>query len=390
MFTLLKKLFSRKAASASPEERRSLYGTLCSVLGIFLNVCLFAGKYLAGVFSGSIAVMADAFNNLGDAASSLITLIGFRLAGQKPDSKHPFGHGRMEYLSGLAVSVLIVVVGVELLSSSAAKIMIPTPVEVSNLTVGILVAAIVVKGYMFFYNHRVGTQLDSSGMKAAAADSISDTVATASVLLATLAQRFFGWQIDGWMGALVALFVIYTGVRSVWETVQPLLGQMPDPALVKEIETMVLSYKEVQGIHDLVIHDYGPGRRMISLHAEVDGAADVFVTHDAIDLIERRLCDELGCQAVIHMDPIAANDETVQTLRHTVETALRQLHPAVTVHDFRTVSGPTHTNVIFDMVVPYDLKDEDSVLVKQAQALISALDDRLFAVIQVDRAYTEG
>lgn len=389
MVTLLKKLFARRLAAATPEGERRFYGTLCSVLGIVLNVCLFLGKYVAGVLSGSIAVMADAFNNLGDAASSLITLVGFRLAGQKPDSKHPFGHGRIEYLSGLAVSMLIVVVGAELLLSSAEKIMFPAVVDVSGVTIGILAASICVKGYMFFYNHRVGIKIDSAGMKATAADSISDTVATAAVLLAALAQRFFGWQIDGYVGALVALFIVYTGCRSVWETIQPLLGQMPDPALVKKIESTVLSYDEVCGIHDLVIHDYGPGRCMISLHAEVDGSEDVFVTHDAIDRIERRLCEELGCEAVIHMDPIVTNDETVRVLRNTVEAALVQLHPSITVHDFRTVAGPTHTNVIFDMVVPYDLQETEDVLIEQAQALINAADPCLFAVIQVDRAYTE-
>lgn len=388
MITLLKKLFSRKLRDADPAQKRVLCGTLCSVTGIFLNVCLFIGKYVAGAVSGSVAVMADAFNNLSDAGSSGITLLGFRLAERKPDQRHPFGHGRLEYLSGFLVSAAIVAVGVELARASFEKIITPQPVETSGLTVGILIASILVKGYMFFYNYREGKRLHSAGMKATAADSISDAVATSAVLVATLIQKFTGLSVDGWCGCLVALFILYTGVTSAMDTIQPLLGQMPDPELVRAIRERALSYEEIYGIHDLVIHDYGPGRCMVSLHAEVDGNGNVFVLHDAIDRLERQLNQELRCEAVIHMDPIVTGDEHTRAMREQVEHALWQIYPKVSIHDFRMVVGPTHTNVIFDMVVPYDSKEDDDTLAQKAAAQIHACSPDLYAVIQVDHAYT--
>lgn len=390
MISLLERLFAEKLQAALPIDRRHLYGSLCSAVGIFLNICLFAAKYLAGVISGSIAVTADAFNNLSDAGSSIVTLLGFRLASRKPDSKHPFGHGRMEYLSGLLVSMAIVVVGIELLRSSVDKIRSPRPIDAGYLTLGILAVSILIKGYMFFYNHRIGTKLNAAGMKATALDSVSDAIATTAVLIAAVVQRISGWQIDGYVGALVALFILYAGGRSVWETVQPLLGQMPDPELVEQIEQIVLTYPEVQGIHDLVVHDYGPGRLMVSLHAEVDGTDDIYVLHDAIDRAEQELHRTLHCEAVIHMDPIAVGDEATDQKRELVLAVLQQkLDPAVTIHDFRMVAGPTHTNVIFDMVVPFSVKGDTEELKKQAEEAINQQDETLFAVIQVDRIYAE-
>jgi len=371
---------------ASPAVRRA-YGYLCGFLGIALNLLLFGLKLFAGALSGSIAVTADAFNNLSDAGSSLITLLGFKLAGQRPDPAHPFGHGRIEYLSGLLVSGLIVVMGLQLLQSSVQKLFTPEPVEFSVVSVCILAVSVAVKLYMCFYNRRIGARISSAAMKATAADSLSDCVATGVVLLSLLVYRFTGVDLDAYCGLAVALFILAAGVRSAKETISPLLGQKPDPELVKRIESIVLSYAQVTGLHDLVVHDYGPGRLMISLHAEVSATADIRETHDAIDNIERRLADELGCTAVIHMDPVDVGDERTLALKAQVTAVLADMDARLSLHDFRVVTGPTHTNVIFDLVVPYDVRESDAQLVQAVRERIETADGTLFAVINVDRSY---
>ena len=344
-------------------------------------------RLFAGARSSSIAVTADAFNNLSDAGSSLITLLGFKLAGQRPDPAHPFGHGRIEYLSGLLVSGLIVVMGLQLLQSSVQKLFTPEPVEFSVVSVCILAVSVAVKLYMCFYNRRIGARISSAAMKATAADSLSDCVATGVVLLSLLVYRFTGVDLDAYCGLAVALFILAAGVRSAKETISPLLGQKPDPELVKRIESIVLSYAQVTGLHDLVVHDYGPGRLMISLHAEVSATADIRETHDAIDNIERRLADELGCTAVIHMDPVDVGDERTLALKAQVTAVLADMDARLSLHDFRVVTGPTHTNVIFDLVVPYDVRESDAQLVQAVRERIETADGTLFAVINVDRAY---
>ena len=387
MTALLARIFIKNRDDvASPDVRRA-YGSLCGFLGIALNLLLFGLKLFAGTLSGSIAVTADAFNNLSDAGSSLITLLGFKLAGQRPDPAHPFGHGRIEYLSGLLVSGLIVVMGLQLLQSSVQKLFTPEPVEFSVVSVCILAVSVAVKLYMCFYNRRIGARISSTAMKATAADSLSDCVATGVVLLSLLVYRFTGVDLDAYCGLAVALFILAAGVRSAKETISPLLGQKPDPELVKRIESIVLSYAQVTGLHDLVVHDYGPGRLMISLHAEVSATADIRETHDAIDNIERRLADELGCTAVIHMDPVDVGDERTLALKAQVTAVLADMDARLSLHDFRVVTGPTHTNVIFDLVVPYDVRESDAQLVQAVRERIETADGTLFAVINVDRAY---
>ena len=277
-------------------------------MGICLNALLFAGKFLAGTLSGSIAVTADAFNNLSDAGSSFVTLVGFQLAGQKPDSQHPFGHGRMEYVSGLAVAVLILLMGVELGKSSIDKILRPEPVDSSPLVFAILCASILVKLYMFLYNRRLGKKLGSPAMEATAMDSLSDSAATAAVLLATVIGHFTDLLIDGWCGVLVAAFILWSGVGAVKDTLDPLLGTPPTHELVQRIRDLVMEHTTILGIHDLIVHDYGPGRVMISLHAEVPANEDVLALHDEIDNVEKELQEKLGCAAVIHMDPVVTDD----------------------------------------------------------------------------------
>ena len=293
MISLLAKLFIRPAGRAEADVRRA-YGTLCGTVGIFLNALLFAGKFFAGVLSGSIAITADAFNNLSDAGSSFVTLLGFQLGGQKPDVHHPFGHGRLEYLSGLAVSVLILLMGVELAKSSVEKILRPEPVTASPVVLGILCASIAVKLYMTFYNRRLGKKLDSSAMLATAADSLSDCAATAAVLAATLVGHFTDLRIDGWCGILVALFILWSGLRAAKDTLDPLLGVPPTHEFVTRIRDLVLAHPAVIGIHDLIVHDYGPGRVMISLHAEVPAHRNVLELHDEIDNVEKELREKLA------------------------------------------------------------------------------------------------
>lgn len=389
MVKMLAKLFIKNAEDINDPLVRKAYGTLCSLLGIVLNILLFAGKYLAGVISGSIAITADAFNNLSDAGSSVISLIGFRLSGKKPDPDHPFGHGRLEYISGLIVAGLIIVMGAELLISSVGKIIYPEPVEVGILPALILVASICVKVYMWMYNRAVGKRIASSAMSATAVDSLSDSAATAVVLLSMGITWLFDINVDGYAGTLVALFILFAGYNVAKDTLSPLLGQAPDPEFVSGVEELVLSHDTVIGMHDLIVHDYGPGRLMISLHAEVDGGEDIFVLHDDIDLIERELNDKLGCFATIHMDPIDKNNEAVEEKRVQLAAVLKDIEEVTSFHDFRMVTGPTHTNLIFDVVIPAGCKKS----MAQVQAEIcAAVEEKMpghFAVVTVDTSFVK-
>ena len=383
MVTFLAKYFIKEDCA----DLRTAYGTLCSVLGIVLNLLLFAFKFLAGLLSSSIAITADAFNNLSDAGSSLVTLFGFRLASQKPDPDHPFGHGRIEYLSGLAVSLMILLMGFELGKSSLDKILHPAPVDSSPVVVLILCVSIAVKLYMSFYNRAVGKKIGSAAMEATAADSLGDSIATTAVLIATLVAHFTGLMIDGWCGAVVACFIFYAGFNAAKDTIDPLLGTPPSKEFVDSIDAIVMSYPDVLGIHDLIVHDYGPGRCMLSLHAEVDAGGDILVLHDEIDNIERHLQSSLNCHAVIHMDPVVTDDREVFETKQTVVQLVHEIDPTLHLHDFRMVTGPTHINVIFDVVVPFDYALSDEELTHRIQARVRAMDGNYFAVVTVDKSY---
>lgn len=387
MIEFLARVFIRHRDTLSPSALRQAYGQLCGAVGIGLNLLLFVGKLFAGTISGSIAITADAFNNLSDAGSSLVTLLGFRLAGRKPDPEHPFGHGRMEYISGLAVAGLILLMGVELGKSSLKKILSPEEIVSSPLVLAILAVSVAVKLYMFYYNRSIGRKIKSAAMSATATDSLSDAVSTTAVLMATLVGQFTGLNIDGWVGLLVALFILFSAYKAAKETLSPLLGQTPDPEFVERIEQIVLSYPEVLNVHDLIVHDYGPGRMMISLHAEVPADGDLLQLHDVIDNAEHRLKKELGCMAVIHMDPIITNDAHTDALRMAVAEKVKSIDPRLTIHDFRTVPGSTHTNLIFDVVVPYDVKLTADEVRRRIGALVKELDENYFAVVQIDNSY---
>lgn len=389
MITLLAGFFIKDAKEYHSIKVRESYGVLCGIAGIILNLLLFAGKLLAGMFSKSIAITADAFNNLSDAGSSLIMLIGFKISSQKPDPNHPFGHGRIEYLSGLLVALAILMMAVELIRTSVDKIFHPSEIMYSPLILVILIISIVVKCYMYYYNHSIGKKIDSAAMMATATDSISDSIATFAVLLATLISRFGGIQIDGYCGVLVGLFVFWAGISAARETINPLLGQPADADFVNQIEEIVLSYDEIEGIHDLVVHNYGPGRTMISLHAEVSANGNLLELHDVIDTAEQRLARELHCEAVIHMDPICTNDKQTREMKEIAENCLKEIDERLTLHDFRMVSGPTHTNLIFDVVVPFDFPMKDEQLLEVLTKNVQSERPESFLVVHVDHSYVK-
>lgn len=388
MFKLLTRLFVKDRDNVHDPKVRRAYGTLCSVYGIVLNLLLFAGKYIAGALAHSVSIVADAFNNLSDAGSSIITLLGFVIAGKKPDTEHPFGHGRVEYLAGLILSALIITMGIELGRSSIEKIINPAPIEAGILPAAILLASILVKVYMSLYNRATAKKINSAAMEATAKDSLSDSVSTLVVLLAMAASYVFDINIDGWAGLAVAVLIIFTGYGALKDTLSPLLGKAPEPELVDTIEKIVMSHPEICGIHDLIVNDYGPGRLVISLHAEVNGAGNIFELHDAIDRAEVELKEELGCVATIHMDPIEADNTEVAQHRQAVSDLIREkISPKMSIHDFRMVPGPTHTNLIFDVVVPPDYPEKDEAVAAQIRELVHSTWDEHYAVITVDRAY---
>ena len=387
MISFFAKLFIKNADDITAPEVRLAYGMLSGFVGIGLNILLFIGKFFAGTISSSIAITTDAFNNLSDAGSSIITLIGFKMASQKADSGHPFGHGRFEYISGLIVSLIIFLMGFELAKTSLDKILHPQEIEYNPIIFVILIASVCVKLYMVFYNRRIGKKINSAAMKATAFDSLSDTIVTLVVLISMIVFHTTGLNIDGYCGMLVALFIFLAGFRATKETISPLLGQPPAPEFVNQIEDIVMAHDEASGIHDLVVHNYGPGRVMISLHVEVPANGDLLVLHDAVDNIEQELRHTMGCDAVVHMDPIVTDDELTNETKEKIEELLKTIDERFTLHDFRMVQGPTHTNVIFDVVVPFGLSRSHEDIKKQVVKIVSSLDRKFNAVVQIDQSY---
>ena len=389
MITFLTRLLIKNSQDTKNPAVRQAYGTLCGAAGIGFNLLLFAGKAIAGLLSNSISITADAFNNLSDAGSSIITLVGFRMSGQEPDPDHPFGHGRIEYLAGLIVSGIILLMAAELIKSSVSKILHPEELTFSPVIVAILAASILVKLYMYSYNRKIAAAIDSAAMKATATDSLSDSLATLAVLLATLADHFTGLHIDGWCGLLVGLFICRAGISAARDTINPLLGQPPEKEFVEQIRRIVLSHPDVLGMHDLIVHNYGPGRVMISLHAEVSAKGDILRLHDTIDNIERELQKQLRCNAVIHMDPIENDDAETEKQKKAVLAILAEIDPNITMHDFRIVQGPTHTNLIFDVMIPYGFQISDAQLKSRIESEIRKKNPEYYAVINIDKDYTQ-
>lgn len=388
MLSLLIKLFIKNHDDVTNPKVREKYGVLCGMYGIVLNLLLFAGKLVAGLLSGSIAMTADAFNNLSDAGSSLISAIGFKLAGRRPDAEHPFGHGRIEYLAGLAVSGMIMMMGYELITTSVDKIRNPEEVSFSIIAIIILVISILVKVYMSLYSRSIGKRIDSQAILAVATDSLSDTISTFVVLISALVAHFTNIKLDGYVGLLVGVLIFIAGIRSAREVILPLLGTAPTPEFIKSVEEIVLSHDIIIGIHDLVVHDYGPGRLMITLHAEVPADRSIVDIHDEIDITEVELALKLNCHATIHMDPVVVGDPFVDELKQKVKAILDSMEGIINFHDFRVVVGTTHTNIIFDVVASFDDKRSDEEIKKAISDKIQEVNSTYFCVLTVDRDYT--
>lgn len=374
---------------AKNDRSRARVGMLAGALGIGFNLTLFAMKLAIGILSGSVAILSDAFNNISDTGSSLVALIGMRVSARKPDREHPFGHGRAEYVSALIVSMMIFLVAVELLKESVAKLITPEPVAVSLPMLLALGASILVKLFMFAYNRFLGRRIDSSVLAAAASDSMNDVVVTSMIVVSSVLATRFGWNLDAPAGILVSLFIFYGGFKIAREVISLILGGKPDPDLVRKISGTVLAGEGIAGVHDLIVHDYGPGRLMASVHAEVDEGADIRTIHESIDAAERRILKELGVPVVIHMDPVAVNCDRTNALRLQMVRVITSVNPHFTLHDFRKVEVGGHINLIFDLAVPGEMgeADREEALEKIEQAA-RALDERYRLIVQVDNQYS--
>lgn len=385
MTGLLIKLFIKNSEDIINPQVRKDYGALSGGVGIVCNIILFLIKLITGIISASISVIADAFNNLSDAASSVITIIGFKLADKPADNDHPYGHGRYEYLSGLLIAFLIIMTAVELLKGSVDKILHPETVEFSLFSVIILIFSICLKMWMALFNKKIGSKLNASAMLATAADSLSDCIATGAVLLSLIIGHIFSINIDGYTGILVALFVFKAGIEAASDTLQPLLGQAPDPEFVKALENDILSEGKIKGIHDMHIHDYGPGRVIVSLHAEIPAEMNVMEAHDIIDNTEEKIKRKYKCEISIHMDPIETENESVNELKDMIDKIINEINPILHFHDFRVTNGPMRTNIIFDLEVPFNFELKDNEIIRKINEKVKEIDENYYIVVQVDK-----
>ena len=384
MLFSVNKIVGNKEAAATTKGRQAV-GMRASVVGIALNTLLCAAKAAIGLAAGSISIVADAVNNLSDAASNIISLLGFKLASKPADAGHPYGHGRYEYLAGLSVAVLVLVVGVELARGSVDKLMNPAPVEYSAVLVAVLLLSIAVKLWMMLFNAQVGKEIDSGVLAAASVDSRNDVITTAAVLAAAGVSYFTGFELDGWVGLAVAAFILWSGVELVRDAVDPLLGKPANPETIKLIENKMLSYKGILGIHDLIVHDYGPGRVFASIHAEVDSSVDILTSHELIDAIEQDFLKNEGLAVVIHLDPIVTSDARVSKLRKWISEDVAQIDPRQSIHDLRIVPGENRTNVIFDCYEPYAVEIGEDELKTMISQHVSEKFPQYFCVIKIDR-----
>jgi len=387
MIRLLAKLFIKNNKDYKNQTVREKYGILCGGFGIFLNVILFALKFIFGTIAASVAMVADAFNNLSDAASSIVQILGFKLASKKPDSQHPFGHGRLEYVSGLAISFLILLMGFELIKSSVTKLINPQPQNYNLFSILVMGFAILIKFYMYLYNHQIAKKIDSVTMEATAKDSFSDMISTSVVIVSIILSRFTSFPVDGVAGIIVGLFILKTGYEAAKDTIGPLLGNPPSKELVEEIEKELLQHKPIIGMHDLIVHDYGPGRMMISLHAEVPGDMNIFDLHDVIDVAEVMISKKFNCSVVIHMDPIDTNNTKLEELKKILAEELPKIDANLMFHDVRMVPGPTHTNLIFDVVKPFECALDNEQLIAEINKAVQQHDKSVFCAVTVDAPY---
>ncbi len=387
MLTLFEKLLKLKNQNPKDLAVRQKYGMLAGILGISFNVLLFIGKLISGLLSQSISITADAFNNLTDASSSIITMIGFKMSNQKPDKDHPFGHGRIEYISGVIVSFLIIIVGVELVKSSFNKVFHPEELFLNNTILFILLASIFIKIYMAYYTFKISKHINSSTMKATAIDSRNDALTTTVVLITSVISYKYQLNLDGYVGIIVGVFIVLSGISAAKDTINPLLGEPPTTEFICDIKETVLSHNEILGIHDIMVHNYGPGRIILSLHAEIPYNCDIIKIHDTIDNIEKELNSKFNCLTTIHMDPLQTDDPITNKLQNYTIQLLHENYPELSLHDFRTVIGPTHTNVLFDLVIPYSYKVADEDIKEFIENKFKQLDANYYVIIDIDKDF---
>ena len=389
MGNLLVRLFIKNHENTSDPAVREQYGKFAGSVGIVSNLILCTMKILIGLFSKSIAIVADGINNLADASSSIITLIGFKLASQPEDEDHPYGHAQIEYLTGLFISIFIIVIGFSLLKTSIGKIIEPEAMDFSNVTIIVLVLAIAIKLWQAMFNVSIGKKIKSVTLMATAADSRNDVISTTVVLISVLVGKFTGLVIDGYMGCIVALFIIWSGIQLVRETSSPLLGEAPDEELVASIVEICSKEPISMGMHDLIVHNYGPGKVFASAHVEVDAKGDIMASHDAIDNLERIVKETLNIEFVVHMDPVVIDDPLILEMKKIIVAALIPVEGVTNIHDFRIVPGPTHTNILFDAVRTNDCKLSEKEILQLAQDAAKAVDPTYFVVITFDKQYTQ-
>ena len=386
MTKILIKLFI-KDKDVKNLEVRNKYAMLSSITGIVLNILLSIFKLIVGLISNSISIVSDAVNNITDAGSSVVTMIGFKMSQKKVDKNHPWGHGRMEYISAFIVDILIILVGFELLRTSIEKIFNPELPLIGNVTIIILVASILAKLWLFFFYKKIAKTIDSAAIKGNSYDSISDVISTTAVLISAIVARVFEISIDGYISFLVSIFILYTGAKAIKEIIDILLGSSPDPEFVKEIEEFVKNYDLVVGIHDMMIHDYGPGRKIISFHAEVPADINIGKAHDVIDKIEQDIFEKYNCITTIHMDPIVVDDEEINSMKKTTEEIVKSINQEFSIHDFRMTDGGERINLIFDLVLPREGEFNKEQIRKEVQEKIHKINNKYYAVITVEHSY---
>ena len=387
MTNFLIKLFIKDKDNVENNEVRGKYAMLSSITGIVVNILLSVFKLIIGIIANSMSIISDALNNVSDAGSSIITMVGFKMSQKKVDSDHPWGHGRMEYITALFVDILIILVGFELLQSSVDKIIYPELPNISNVTIILLIVAIFAKLWLFLFYRKIAKKINSAAIKGTAYDSISDSISTLAVLISAIVARFAEISIDGYVSLLVSIFILITGIKAIKEIIDLLLGQKPDPEYVKAIEEFTKKYDTIEGIHDIMVHDYGPGRKIVSFHAEIPANSDICRAHDIIDQMEQDIFEEFGCITTIHMDPIVVDDEEINSMKKKIETIVKNMNEKYSIHDFRMTDGGERINLIFDLVVPTDEKEDKEELIKIIQKELKKENEKYFAVIKVEHSY---
>lgn len=387
MTNLLIKLFIKNKDDVQNQEVRGKYAMLSSITGIVVNILLSVFKLIIGVIANSMSIISDALNNVTDAGSSVVTMIGFKMSQKKVDSDHPWGHGRMEYITGFFVDILIILVGFELLQSSIEKILHPELPNISNITLVLLAVAILAKLWLFVFYRKIARKIDSAAIKGTAYDSISDSISTLAVFISALIARFAGITIDGYVSLLVSVFILITGCRATKEIIDLLLGQKPDPEFVKEIEDFASQYETIQGIHDIMVHDYGPGRKIVSFHAEIPANSNILKAHDIIDQMEQDIFEKFHCITTIHMDPIVVDDEEINEMKQYTEAIVKEINEKFSIHDFRMTDGGERINLIFDLVIPTDEKIDVEKVVSEIRQEIHKKNEKYYAVIKAEHSY---